>query len=148
MYKIDLILSLITDILLKGSFISTSKHGVVSSHGGLLPKYRGVDCLKWAVLNREQEVGMSMQSINTGVDTGGIISTHSVSLSNKNTYTVESLNKEIFYRYKLFSFLNVVEQLSDKGRILIKAQENLDGKQYFSMHQDLSEIVDTILKLK
>ena len=57
--KIDLILSFVTDTILTREFIETSKHGVVSSHGGILPKYRGVDCLRWAILNGEEKIGIS-----------------------------------------------------------------------------------------
>jgi len=146
--KIDLILSLVTDTILKDDFIDTSKYGVVSSHGGLLPDYRGVDCLRWAVLNGEKYVGISTQLIDSGVDTGDIISTDTIKLIDKLPTTVADLNKVIFYQKKLYAFLDPVKKLINNGEIKAKHQKNTDGRQYFSMHQELSQMVDGILSRK
>ena len=135
--KIDLVLSLVTDIILKSNFIDTSKYGVVSSHGGILPKYRGLDCLCWAVLNGEKDVGISTQLIDSGVDTGYIISTSTISLNDMMPTTVSELNKVLFYQKKLYAFIDPVKQLINNGKIETNHQKVADGKQYFLMHQDL-----------
>jgi methionyl-tRNA formyltransferase len=145
--KIDLILSLVTDVILKENFIKTSRHGVVSSHGGVLPNYRGVDCLRWAVLNNDDRVGITTQLIDAGVDTGEIIDIQSIDLSSVKPCTIHDLDKKIFYRYKLFSFVRAVEMLVRVGKINTKQQQLSDGKQYFYMHRKLREIVEKKLDI-
>jgi folate-dependent phosphoribosylglycinamide formyltransferase PurN len=140
--KIDLILSLIAEIL-NEEFIKTSRYGVVSSHGGILPSYRGVDCIKWAILNDDNnQVGVTTQLIDQGVDTGEIIDTHTIDLTSARPCKVSDLSREIFYKYKLPSFVDVVKALIKNGRIDAKKQNALDGRQYFSMHYKLCEIVE------
>jgi methionyl-tRNA formyltransferase len=47
--------------------------GVVGIHASLLPKYRGGAPLVWAVINGEEEAGLSLFYFDDGVDTGDII---------------------------------------------------------------------------
>jgi len=143
--QIDLILSFITDVILNEMFIGTSKHGVVSSHGGVLPEYRGVDCLRWAILNRERNVGMSVQLLDAGVDTGDIVSVKRMLLSKIKSCSVADINKKIFYQEKLYAYIEPVKQLLKKGKIDAVRQDMSTGKQYFSMHRELSSIVDDVL---
>ena len=146
--KIDLMLQVVLDVIVNNNFINTSKYGVVSSHGGILPKYRGVDCTKWCVLNNEKEVGVSTIFLNSGVDTGDIISIGKVNIKKELPCTTSELEKKIYYRHKLFAYLNPVKQLINKGKIRFKKQKINEGCQYFSMHPRLSSLVDLILKNK
>ena len=141
----DLYLSLVTDTILKNDFIGTAKYGVVSSHGGILPKYRGNDCLYWAILNGEKYVGISTQLIDSGVDTGDIISTCMNRLADLVPTSVGELNKVMFYQSKLYAFLDPVVQLINNGEIAVTHQRLSEGKQYFAMHQELKEMVDSVL---
>ncbi len=146
--KIDLILSFVTDTILTGEFIETSKHGVVSAHGGILPKYRGVDCLRWAILNGEEKIGVSTQLIDPGVDTGDIIDIFQIDLSSMVPCSISDLDKKLYYKFKLESYLHPVKQLKKTLKINSKPQKNNDGKQYFSMHPQLKGFVDKILMNK
>ena len=146
--KIDLMLQVVLDVILNNDLINTSKYGVVSSHGGVLPKYRGVDCTKWSVLNNEKEVGVSTIFLNSGVDTGDIISIGKVNIKKELPCTISELEKKIYYRHKLFAYLNPVKQLINKGKIRFKKQKINESCQYFSMHPKLSGLVDLILKNK
>lgn len=143
--KIDLILLVVLDVIVKENFINTSKYGVVSSHGGVLPKYRGVDCLRWAILNNEKEVGTSTMILNSGVDTGDLINNSLTFIENEIPCTIDQLGKKIYYQKKLYSYLYPVKQLLEKGYIKTKKQKISDGKQYFSMHKELAKIVDMVL---
>jgi methionyl-tRNA formyltransferase len=48
-------------------------HGCVNVHGSLLPKYRGAGPIQWAILNGEQETGITTMSMDAGMDTGAIL---------------------------------------------------------------------------
>ena len=41
-------------------------------HNSLLPKYRGLHALTWAIINGEKEVGYSFHKIDDGIDSGDI----------------------------------------------------------------------------
>ena len=58
------------------------------------------------------------------------------------------MEKKIYYRHKLFAYLNPVKQLINKGKIRFEKQKINEGCQYFSMHPKLSGLVDLILKNK
>ncbi|MGN1234671.1 MAG: methionyl-tRNA formyltransferase, partial [Christensenellaceae bacterium] len=47
--------------------------GVYNIHASLLPKYRGASPIQWAVLNGEQETGVTIMRTDVGVDTGDIL---------------------------------------------------------------------------
>lgn len=47
--------------------------GCINVHSSLLPKYRGSAPINWAILNGEDETGVSIQYMAEGVDTGDVI---------------------------------------------------------------------------
>ena len=48
--------------------------GCVNVHSSLLPKYRGAAPINWAILNGEDETGVTIMYMAQGLDTGDIIS--------------------------------------------------------------------------
>lgn len=81
--NILLIESLSPDLIVVGSFnqiipmdiISIPKLGVINVHPSLLPKYRGATPTVWALLNNEEETGVTVHFIDDEkVDSGRIIS--------------------------------------------------------------------------
>jgi methionyl-tRNA formyltransferase len=48
-------------------------YGTFNLHGSLLPQYRGAAPINWAVINGEQETGVTTFFLTYGVDTGRII---------------------------------------------------------------------------
>lgn len=58
--------------ILKSPILSTAKTAVLNAHPGLLPKYRGVDVIAWAVLNGDP-VGVTIHKVDSGIDTGAIV---------------------------------------------------------------------------
>ena len=49
------------------------KIATLNIHGSLLPKYRGPAPIQWAIINREKETGITIISMDEGVDTGDIL---------------------------------------------------------------------------
>lgn len=58
--------------ILKPPVLSTAKMAVLNAHPGLLPRYRGVDVIAWAVLNGDP-VGVTIHKVDPGIDTGAIV---------------------------------------------------------------------------
>lgn len=54
-------------------------------HGSLLPKYRGAAPVNWAIINGEEETGVTTMVMDEGMDTGPILLQRSVSIENDQT---------------------------------------------------------------
>ena len=51
------------------------KYGCINIHASLLPKYRGSAPIQWALINGEEETGITLMYMDEGMDTGDIIDT-------------------------------------------------------------------------
>ncbi|MGO8700021.1 MAG: methionyl-tRNA formyltransferase [Limisphaerales bacterium] len=60
--------------ILPQSILDLPKFGCVNVHTSLLPKYRGAAPIQWAILNNEQETGVTIMKMSAGLDTGDILS--------------------------------------------------------------------------
>lgn len=62
--------------------INTVKHGFLNLHGGLLPRYRGNACANWAILNGEDEMGITIHFMDPGkLDSGPILAQQTVPIT-------------------------------------------------------------------
>ncbi len=59
--------------ILQTSLISIPKLGSINLHGSLLPAYRGAAPIQWALINGDEETGLSTFFITPKVDTGAVI---------------------------------------------------------------------------
>ncbi len=70
--------------------------GTVNLHGSLLPQYRGAAPINWAVINGENETGVTTFKLKHEIDTGDILLQESFPISeNENAGTVHDKMKEI-----------------------------------------------------
>lgn len=60
-------------------------NGCLNLHVSLLPKYRGSAPIQWAVLNGEEETGISIMYMAEGIDTGDILKTVNVKIDENET---------------------------------------------------------------
>ncbi len=59
--------------------------GTFNLHGSLLPQYRGAAPLNWAVINGEQETGVTTFLLNDQIDTGKILFQHEIEIGPNDT---------------------------------------------------------------
>lgn len=59
--------------------------GCINVHGSLLPKYRGAAPIQWAVLNGDQETGITTMFMDEGMDTGDMINKETVQIGEDET---------------------------------------------------------------
>ncbi len=69
----DLFVSMSFNQIFKPTIIGLPKVGTINCHAGKLPFYRGRNILNWALINDEQEFGITVHYIDEGIDTGDII---------------------------------------------------------------------------
>jgi methionyl-tRNA formyltransferase len=70
--KMDLLLTCRFN-LLKGSIFNAPRLGSVNVHSALLPAYRGVHPVAWAMVNGDDHTGVTLHTINAGIDTGDLL---------------------------------------------------------------------------
>ncbi len=71
--------------LLPREIFQIPKLGTINVHASLLPKFRGAAPIQRAIEAGEKKTGVSVFQINTGVDTGRIISQKSLSIGDHET---------------------------------------------------------------
>tara|TARA_B110000977_G_scaffold123703_1_gene158602 strand:- start:15483 stop:16112 length:630 start_codon:yes stop_codon:yes gene_type:complete len=142
--KSDCAISLVVDTIIKKKIITIFQKGIYSSHGGMMPYYRGNDCTYWSILNNESRVGITLQRIASGVDTGKIVKVSNLLVNNYKS--IDEISKDLYYKFKLYDFANLFEKLKINKKIKYKNKNYQRSKQYFAMHQTLIKIVQEKLK--
>lgn len=96
--KPDLGISVRYNRIIRESVINAFKHGIVNTHGGILPEYRGSYCNINAIINGETEFGVTLHYIDTGIDTGDIIDIKRVKICDNDTgFDLYRASEELCY---------------------------------------------------
>lgn len=85
------------------------KYGCINVHSSLLPKYRGSAPIHWAILNGEQESGVTIMHMAKAMDAGDIIAQAATPIDPDET--VETLHDRLAQMGATL-LVNVVEQLA------------------------------------
>ncbi len=59
--------------LLPKALLKIPRFGALNIHPSLLPKYRGPAPIQWAIINGETETGVTIMTLDTGMDSGDIL---------------------------------------------------------------------------
>lgn len=84
-YEADIFVVAAFGQILSKEILNMPKYGCINIHASLLPKYRGAAPIQWAVIDGEEETGVTIQQMNEGVDTGDILMQEVVKLDPKET---------------------------------------------------------------
>lgn len=71
--------------ILPPMILESARYGCVNLHASLLPKYRGPAPVAWAIINGEQETGVTTIFMNERVDEGDIIFQKKISILPEDT---------------------------------------------------------------
>jgi len=71
--KPDLIIVVGFRKIISGEILKIPKFGVIGLHASLLPHYRGMAPLNWAIINGEKKTGITLFRMNEVIDSGEII---------------------------------------------------------------------------
>ncbi|MBA4368368.1 MAG: hypothetical protein C0403_12120 [Desulfobacterium sp.] len=117
------------DQIITNAIIQIPKYGVINIHPSLLPQYRGTTPTVWALMNGEEETGISIHFIeNETIDSGRIILQSRVKIMPEDTdgtlrYRLDQLSKTTLARainpvltYDRSSFPPQNELLATYGR--------------------------------
>lgn len=104
--------------------------GSVNLHGSLLPQYRGAAPINWAVINGEQETGVTTFKLKHEIDTGDILLQESFPISETdNAGMVHDKMKEIGAQV----LVKTVKGLAE-GRLKERPQSGINGQQSTILH--------------
>ncbi len=76
-YNPDIIITCAYGKIIPKELIDAPKYGCINIHASLLPKYRGAAPMQWAIINGEEETGITLMYMDEFMDTGDIIDTDS-----------------------------------------------------------------------
>lgn len=81
----DVIVVIAFGQILSKEILDLPKHGCINVHASLLPKYRGAAPIQWAVIDGEEESGVTTMYMAEGLDTGDMIDKTVIKLDKKET---------------------------------------------------------------
>lgn len=71
--------------ILPKSILDMPPLGCINIHASLLPKYRGAAPIQWAIINGDEETGVTIMRMDVGVDTGDMIAKKCVPIAKDET---------------------------------------------------------------
>ncbi len=89
-------------------------------HASLLPKYSGGAPLVWAMINNEKETGISFFEMDSGVDTGKIVSQKKVEISPNDT--IQTLYEKI--QNSALEIISETLPMFYEGKVTLKDQDH------------------------
>jgi methionyl-tRNA formyltransferase len=85
-FHAEVFVSMSFNQILKKEILSIPEKGFINCHAGALPFYRGRNILNWALINDEQEFGVTVHYIDEGIDTGDIILQNKALITDDDSY--------------------------------------------------------------
>ena len=104
------IMAYVTDIVPQ-EMISYPKLGTIQYHPSLLPKNRGPSSINWAIINGEDETGISIFWPDKGLDTGPILMQKKVKISEEDS--VGSLYFNKLFPMGIEAILESIKKIKD-----------------------------------
>lgn len=80
--KPDFIVVVAFGQILPKEILEIPKYGCINLHASLLPKYRGAAPINWCIINGECKSGNTTMLMDVGLDTGDILLTEEIELTN------------------------------------------------------------------
>ena len=85
-FRCDIFVSMSFNQILRPNVYTLPRFGTINCHAGMLPFYRGRNILNWALINDEKSFGITVHYVDSGVDTGDIVSQKSFPISDDDNY--------------------------------------------------------------
>ena len=92
---IDLAIVVAYGQIIPKEFLSLSKKGFINIHASILPKWRGAAPIQRAIMNLDQETGVSIMKIEEKLDAGPVCNTYKINIE-KNLNSAEIAEKLSF----------------------------------------------------
>ncbi len=134
--------------ILPEGILKIPKYGCINVHASLLPKYRGAAPIQWAILNGEQETGVTIMYMEKGLDTGDMIAKVPVPILE--TDTADSLHDKLAEAGAGL----LIDTLKEIEAGTAKREKQDDSKSSYAKmltkdmgHMDFTKDAETLLRL-
>lgn len=106
--------------ILPKEIIDYPRFGCINIHGSLLPKYRGAAPIQWAVINGEQETGITVMHMDAGLDTGDMMYVKAIPIG------IDDTAESMFDKLSALGGEMIVEALEklEKGELTAVKQDD------------------------
>lgn len=122
--------------LIRSNLLSIPRLGILNCHMGILPEFRGMDVVEWAVLEAGEalpKIGLTLHLMDRGVDTGPILLQYALELRSGDTLaSVRRRLEPAMARLMLAGILGLRD-----GTLSPRPQTIAEGRQYFILHPRL-----------
>ncbi len=121
--------------LVRKAVLEIPTMGVLNCHSGILPTYRGMDVVEWAILEAsgQPEIGLTLHFMDRGVDTGPILLHHHEQVREGDT--LDRIRRRLEPQMVRL-MMSGLRGLRDEN-MEAQPQAKEDGRQYFVMHPRL-----------
>ncbi|TKB65214.1 MAG: hypothetical protein E8D47_08795 [Nitrospira sp.] len=127
--------------IMKAPVLRVPKMGTVNAHQGALPRYRGMNVIEWALVERQPPT-ITVHFVDPGVDTGDIIRMERIPVVvGDSLQTVRDRSSAL--QGQLLAE-TVVAALN--GQLPRQTQAKADGKQFYAMHPFLKAVAEEHLQ--
>lgn len=122
--------------ILSEEILTMPKYGCINIHASLLPKYRGSAPIQWAIINGEQETGITIMQMDKGVDTGDMLLKCVVPIDKKET------GESLFDKLSKAGAELIVKALPmiEKGELTSEKQKEEDSSHAPMLKKTLGQI--------
>ncbi len=127
--------------IMKAPVLRMPKIGTLNAHQGALPRYRGMNVIEWALLERRPPT-ITVHFVDPGVDTGDIIRMERIPVKIGDTL------KAVRERSSGMQSRLLAETVAAayKGPLPRQSQAKADGVQFYAMHPSLKAIAEIHLQ--
>ena len=135
-YEADVFVVAAFGQILSEEILSMPRYGCINIHASLLPKYRGSSPIQWAVINGEEETGVTIMQMDEGLDTGDILYQKTLKLASKET------GESLFERLAVLGAEAIVEALPllEKGKLTPIPQKEEEATKTVMLKKTMGEI--------
>ncbi len=120
-FEPDVIIVVAYGQILSKEILDIPKFGCINIHGSVLPKYRGPAPIHRAVINGDETAGVTIMYMNEGLDTGDIIKTDAIKVSD------DATTGEVYDKLKVLGADLLIETLKDFSNGIFNREQQDDS---------------------
>lgn len=111
----DIGISVRYDKIIPKSTIDSFKQGIFNTHGGILPEYRGSYCNINALINNEEEYGVTLHYISQGVDAGDVVAINKVRIKELDTgFSLYKKSEQLCYEVLKENIRKIIDDENER----------------------------------
>ena len=129
---VDLIISAAYPKILSNNIIKSAKIAALNIHPSILPAYRGVDPIAWALLDNQKEVGVTIHEMIANIDAGNIAAQCRIPVHEHES--LESLNIRVVELARN-AFVDIPSQIYKNRSVITKPQIGHLSMRRSSVHE-------------